>query len=368
MWVLTWRLAFIFITVTTALHSPYNVRMEPVNSRHILLWDWDQTQANCTTTFTSDYNYSNKEKTEDYKRVCYRTAGRSCDFSRQNLSYSGSFVLRVRAEAEGEISAWSSRKFSPDQQALEPPSHVEVQSGEAMLTVIITEHLTVYNLPMSALEPLSYRVQYWEKHNPQRNRTQELEVTQGTLTALKPQTEYCLSVCIFHREEETSSPYTSTQCVKTGGRGRQFPSFFLPTGTFLLFCIMAMLQFSSHVLCLFQPDPLLGWYILLMIVILCCVMLATWFIFHRREKIMSLFLPPTLPSSLQDPLPSAVCHLLEPREESCTALVQPAVQTPGGLELWRAEQAATPPQYRSNQDSGFSSGGESSGSFQRLCE
>ncbi|XP_061089855.1 interferon alpha/beta receptor 1a-like isoform X3 [Conger conger] len=168
MWVLTWRLAFIFITVTTALHSPYNVRMEPVNSRHILLWDWDQTQANCTTTFTSDYNYSNKEKTEDYKRVCYRTAGRSCDFSRQNLSYSGSFVLRVRAEAEGEISAWSSRKFSPDQQALEPPSHVEVQSGEAMLTVIITEHLTVYNLPMSALEPLSYRVQYWEKHNPQR--------------------------------------------------------------------------------------------------------------------------------------------------------------------------------------------------------
>ncbi|KAJ8282234.1 hypothetical protein COCON_G00047530 [Conger conger] len=333
MWVLTWRLAFIFITVTTALHSPYNVRMEPVNSRHILLWDWDQTQANCTTTFTSDYNYSNKEKTEDYKRVCYRTAGRSCDFSRQNLSYSGSFVLRVRAEAEGEISAWSSRKFSPDQQALEPPSHVEVQSGEAMLTVIITEHLTVYNLPMSALEPLSYRVQYWEKHNPQRNRTQELEVTQGTLTALKPQTEYCLSVCIFHREEETSSPYTSTQCVKTGGR-----------------------------------DPLLGWYILLMIVILCCVMLATWFIFHRREKIMSLFLPPTLPSSLQDPLPSAVCHLLEPREESCTALVQPAVQTPGGLELWRAEQAATPPQYRSNQDSGFSSGGESSGSFQRLCE
>ena len=42
-------------SVTTALHSPYNVMMRVVNTRYILLWDWDQTQANYTMTFTSDY-------------------------------------------------------------------------------------------------------------------------------------------------------------------------------------------------------------------------------------------------------------------------------------------------------------------------
>ncbi|KAJ8352563.1 hypothetical protein SKAU_G00240390 [Synaphobranchus kaupii] len=171
MWVLKWCLTFIFTTtVTTVLYSPYNVTMEAVNTRYILLWDWDQTQANYTMTFTSAYTYSNNKHIEEsYRTACNRTAKRQCDFSHQNLFYSASYVVRVRAEGKRESSPWFVRRFCPDEQAsLGPPSRVEVRSGEAMLNIIIAEPLTVYNTSMSTILPLSYRVQYWEKHNPQR--------------------------------------------------------------------------------------------------------------------------------------------------------------------------------------------------------
>ncbi|XP_064183843.1 interferon alpha/beta receptor 1a-like [Anguilla rostrata] len=312
MWELKWCLAFIFmITVTAALHSPYNVMMDAVNTRYILTWDWDQTQANYTMEFTSEYTLSTENS---YKTACNRTAEKHCDFSHR-LDYHSRYELRVRAEGRRESSPWSLCRFSPVHQApLGPPSGVAIRSREAMLTVIITESLTVNNMLMSSPLRLSYRVQYWEKHAPQRYSTLELQATQGTLTALKPWTDYCLRVCAFHLDYNKTSPYSSTQCVKTGGR-----------------------------------DPHLGWY---MLPLLCCLLLVTCLSFWHREKIRSLFLHPDLPSSIQDPRPSARRLLMEPREESCAALVLVAARVPQRPpEDWRAEQASATGRDSSGQDS-----------------
>ncbi|KAJ8379146.1 hypothetical protein AAFF_G00230580 [Aldrovandia affinis] len=317
-------LAFIFTaTAAIALHSPYNVTMEAVNTRFILKWDWDRTQANYTMTFTAEYVLSHLEDRRlSYRRVCYRTAERWCDFSFQNLSFSSTYLVSVRAEGRQETSRWSVLPFCPEEEAsLGPPSGVEVHCGEATLTVIVAEPLTVYNVPMSSVLPLSYRVQYWERHAPQRNRTQELKGTQGTVTVLQPGAEYCLRICAFNLNYDKISSYTGQQCVQTSGTGH-------------------------HVL---WSTPLSA---------LCCVMLACalWTCHGRSRR---LCLPPMPPSSIQDASPGVSVRLLEPREESCAVSAVVSPQRP--LEDERLERALVERWDSEGQDSGLGSAGDSEG-------
>ncbi|KAJ8246717.1 hypothetical protein GJAV_G00254610 [Gymnothorax javanicus] len=323
---------FIITTVSAVLRSPYDVRMDAVNTRYILTWGWNQTWTNYSMRFTSEYTYShNKKMEESYRRVCYRRGEQWCDFSHRNLSYTSCYALRVRAEGETECSAWSDLLFCPDEHAsLGPPSHVGVKSGEAMLTVLITEPLTVYNTSMSTIMPLSYRIQYWERDTPHRNSTEVLETTHRTLTKLKPGTVYCLRVSAFNLEEEKISPYSSTQCVKTGGRG-------------------------------LHP----GWFGLLS---LCGVIIVICFIYWCRKGIRSYLRQPAMPDSIRKFPLSTECHLLELHDESSSDLVL-ELQRP--LEDGRAEPASASAQRQdsSGQDSGIGSGGESdwsNGSFQKL--
>ncbi|KAG7463674.1 hypothetical protein MATL_G00179090 [Megalops atlanticus] len=315
-------LAFILtLTVAEALLSPENVTMEAVNTRYVLRWDWDQTHANYTVKFTAGYTYSNEHGEPD-KWVCNRTTEKQCDFSFQNLHYLASYKVWVRAEGRNESSCWHLLKFCPEEHAsLGPPPHVEVVSGEAMLMVNIAEPVTVYNASMSSIMPLSFRVQYWEKDATHQKSNQSLTATWGTLSPLKPWTEYCLKVCAFSMEYDKTSPFTNKLCVQTRGKKNRLFWKILPG-------------------------------------VLICLLLVILPVYVYRNTIKSLCLPPNLPSSIQDP-PPAVTPLLQPWEESCTVLAVVAAPTPQCQpEFEQRELPQAQRQDSSGQDSGICSGGE----------
>ncbi|KAI1885461.1 hypothetical protein AGOR_G00220440 [Albula goreensis] len=322
------------LTVATALHCPYNVRMDAVNTRYVLEWDWHKMKDTYSTNFTAEYTYDNLESRNDsFRRVCHRTPETHCDFSAQNLSYSSCYALRVRAEGQRANSRWCNLTFCPDEHAsLGPPRGVEVQSRQTMLFVIISEPLTVYNTPMSSELTLEYRVLYWERHRPHKNGSKELEYSQGTLSPLQPGTEYCLQVCAFSRGLEKTSPYTSTLCVHTRDNSRHSLSY-------------------------------------IMFGLLVCVLLVMGLLYLHRSKIRALCQTPHLPSSMQDP-PSLSCQLLKLQEEdTCTAVEVISVQEQT-VEHYRPledeweQQDSSAEQHSSGADSGISSGGESGGSTQ----
>ncbi|KAG9331082.1 hypothetical protein JZ751_020280 [Albula glossodonta] len=296
------------LTVATALHCPYNVRMDAVNTRYVLEWDWHKMKDTYSTKFTVEYTYDNLESRNDsFRRVCHRTPETHCDFSAQNLSYSSCYALRVRAEGQRANSRWCNLTFCPDDHAsLGPPRGVEVQSRQTMLFVIISEPLT--------------------------NGSKELEYSQGTLSPLQPGTEYCLQVCAFSRGLEKTSPYTSTLCVRTRDSSRHSLSY-------------------------------------IMFGLLVCVLLVMGLLYLHRSKIRALCQPPHLPSSMQDPPPLS-CQLLKLQEENvCTAVEVISVQAQTvehycPLEDEWEQQDSSAEQHSSGADSGISSGGESGGSTQ----
>ncbi|XP_036401719.1 interferon alpha/beta receptor 1a-like [Megalops cyprinoides] len=313
-------LAFLLtLTVAEALLRPENVTMEAVNTRYILRWNWDQTQANYTVRFTAGYTYSNEKS---YNWVCNRTAENQCDFSFQNLYYWACYTVQVQAEGQRESSQWYPLKFCPDEHAsLGPPPHVEVISREAMLTINITEPLTIHNVSMSSIMPLSFWVQYWEKDASQQKSNKKLNTSWGTLTLLKPWTEYCLKVSAFNTDYKKTSPFTNKLCVQT--RGRENRLFWKLLPGLLIFLLLVM-------------SP----------------------VYYYRNTIQSPCLLPNLPSSIQDPLPAA-SPLLQLQEESCPVLAVVAVQTPQCQpEFEQRELLQTQRQDSSGQDSGICSGGE----------
>ncbi|KAJ8004590.1 hypothetical protein DPEC_G00137860 [Dallia pectoralis] len=206
--------------VSAALPSPDNLTLDAVNTRYILRWNWNHYPTNYSVLFTARYTLSNREGDPSaHREKCVRTTERSCDFS-DVLNYSAMYVLTVMAEAGGQRSNWSRLMFVADEDAaLGPPSHVELEPGDAMVTVRFREPMTEQNTPMSSLlhSTVYFRLQYWKKNHPGQKHEKEVDTTERTLYPLEPWTEYCLHVNAFNRELNKTSADTQPKCVTTHG-------------------------------------------------------------------------------------------------------------------------------------------------------
>uniref|UniRef100_A0A4W5KRP7 Fibronectin type-III domain-containing protein n=1 Tax=Hucho hucho TaxID=62062 RepID=A0A4W5KRP7_9TELE len=274
----------LFPSVFTALPRPYNVKMDAVNTQYIMRWDWNHSMANHNITLS----YSRSDE-RSYTEKCIGITEERCDFSRE-LDYSGSYILRVRAEGRGQMSDWYWLIFIPDEHAdLDPPSHVVFVPGDAMVTVSFKEPMTEQNTPMrSVLDSMFFRLQYWEKHSPSKKQEKVFDTTEGTLFPLKPWTEYCLQVNAFSKPFNKTSPYTQQQCVRTLGHP--------PVWKVLL--------------------AFLG----------CVTLMTTVPVYRCHKKRTSLTSKHTFPSSILHNTQDPISLLLLPQEESCGATAVVAVQ------------------------------------------
>ncbi|XP_055726465.1 interferon alpha/beta receptor 1a-like [Salvelinus fontinalis] len=305
-------------TVFSALPRPYNVRMDAVNTRYIMSWDWNHSMANHNITFTTQYTFSQTQSDESsYKGMCIRITEERCDFSRELDFYIGSYTLRVRAEGRGQMSDWYSLTFIPDEHAdLGPPSHVAFDPGDAMLTVSFREPMTEQNTTMRSLLDMYFSLQYWEKHSPSKKQENVFDTTEGTLFPLKPWTEYCLQVNAFSKLYNKTSPYTQQQCVRTLGQS--------PVWKVLL--------------------ALLG----------CVLLMTTVPVYRCHKKRKGIVSKHTFPSSIlqntQDPISLLLLH----PEESCVATCVVAVQVEQTSQ-GQQQQVKGQGDVEAEQDSGSSS-------------
>ncbi|XP_062302811.1 interferon alpha/beta receptor 1a-like [Osmerus eperlanus] len=210
-------LAVIFSSsVFAALPSPQNVKMDAINTRYILLWEWNQSQHD-KVTFTAEFTFSNDES--GYTRICTGMTQKWCNFS-SKLDYFASYELRVRAEGHAGLkSSWAIRKeFCPEEDAtLGPPTHVRVEPGNGMVTISFREPMTEQGAPMSfILKNMAFKLQYWDTQTPSQKVTKVIQATQHTLI-LQPRKQFCLQVSAISEEYEKVSPHTQMQCVTTTG-------------------------------------------------------------------------------------------------------------------------------------------------------
>ncbi|XP_048833722.1 interferon alpha/beta receptor 1b-like isoform X2 [Brienomyrus brachyistius] len=318
-----------------AVPMPQNVRVEAVNDRYVLKWEWDSMRTGSSSKFTADYSLST---ISDYTVVCNQTTEHLCDYTPMNLHYFASYLLRVRAEGPAGTSDWSQCLFSPEEDAsLGPPSQVDVVSGISSLKVFIMESLTTQNQSMSSiLQIICFEVSYWEEQAPKQGvrrgfpqlgeaesvarilmaggdgecdedprscgstvrvpaagrdgesgkdpgiqvYSKKLKHPIILLSSLKPWTMYCLQVRVFNDCFNKTSPLTATQCTLTQGHRRL-------------------------------------WLVFLIVII--CVLLLMALLYWYRRDVKELWSGYYIPMSLQDPhLPPL--PVLQLSNESCGTL------------------------------------------------
>ncbi|XP_046701877.1 interferon alpha/beta receptor 1a-like isoform X2 [Silurus meridionalis] len=205
-------LLLLLVVVSASLPPPCDVQMIAVNLDYILRWDWNYTHLKIPVTFTVDSDAEEDERL--YKQACEGTTERWCDFTHCRLPFSASFLVRVRAEAGLQHSNWTVLNFTPDIDGkLAPPGPVKATADKDMLMLMIPQ-----SVMSDVMKDLQYRVQYWEKFNPNQKGTEVYGSPHAPLRALKSGTEYCVQVSIFSLEYNKSSNYTSPLCIYTKDR------------------------------------------------------------------------------------------------------------------------------------------------------
>ncbi|KAI4903470.1 hypothetical protein NFI96_029699 [Prochilodus magdalenae] len=210
----------VWFCLSMSLPSPQDVRMFAVDLNYTLRWSWSDSQLNDSVNFTASYTFWDvRGDEESYKQACGGSGERWCDFTHCQLSFDGSFQIRVRAEAAGRHSNWTYRRFTPDEDVvLGPPSGVNMKGDEEMVLLDIARPV------MSSVMKLQYEVRYWERLQPKETHLMVYNDLHAALTSLKPWTEYCVQVRVFHEGYNKSSSLTSPSCVSTTGGPVFWPS------------------------------------------------------------------------------------------------------------------------------------------------
>ncbi|KAI2661062.1 Interferon alpha/beta receptor 1a [Labeo rohita] len=194
------------------LRRPENVRIDSLNTRYVLRWDWPhETAANQTVTFTAQYIAAKHD--EDWTSVCVNVLEHRCDFTGAEMMYWGLYLLRVRANTSRQSSGWVQIRFCPDKHAgLGPPSSVKLNTVGGDLEIIIRDPLSSNNESMKTLldDKLSYLIQYWRRsEDPQAATFLPTKNNVVTVTKLDRQTWYCVRVqsCYNFYNKSSQMPY-----------------------------------------------------------------------------------------------------------------------------------------------------------------
>ncbi|XP_014030029.2 interferon alpha/beta receptor 1a isoform X1 [Salmo salar] len=219
--VLLWSLPI--TSVLAELPQPQNLTLLTLNTQYVLTWDWDQTTTGNAVTFTVEYMAKYKMKMKkDWSLVCDRTTHTRCDFTGSNLTYIGTYMLRVRASADGVNSHWVCIEFCPDKNALlGPPPRVELAPAGNQLNVTISDPLTSTQGSMKKhVISLYYRILYWSLSDDPQGLKPKVVDSSNNLVMLPEQeawTWYCVIIQSRYDYYNKTSGYTEPQCMQTEG-------------------------------------------------------------------------------------------------------------------------------------------------------
>ncbi|XP_073329319.1 LOW QUALITY PROTEIN: interleukin-10 receptor subunit beta [Pagrus major] len=238
--------------VGSEVAAPQNVDMVTINTNYALTWDWDQSGAashnvTFTTQYVAKYKLRSPRKKATWSVACEEKPNRSCDLTELDLHYLGIFVLRVRANLNGNHSDWVQKEFCPDKDAaVGPPSRVALALAGSDLDVFISDPLTSNNISMrDKLDKLYFHIIYWEGTTESEASDSEAQMLSSsanlvTLPHLKPWTLYCVSVQSRSDFYNKSSSFTSPQCMETEGATPWWQILLYFLGS-LLFCFTLVL-------------------------------------------------------------------------------------------------------------------------------
>ncbi|XP_053184903.1 interleukin-10 receptor subunit beta [Scomber japonicus] len=241
------------------LVPPLNVAMVTLNTNYALKWDWDQSaaeghDATFTTQYVGMYKLKMKNHAKSWITVCENTAHMSCDLTTVGMEYLGMYMIRVRANVNGNHSDWVMIPFGPDKDAaLGPPTKVDLATSGSGLDVYITDPLTSTNSSMrDHIDNLSFHILYWERtEDTQALRTLLLPTNTNvvTLPDLKAWTWYCVSVRSHYHFYNKNSSFTSPQCLQTEGPVPWWIIFLSFLGSLVMFFLLVLLSLYVFIRC-----------------------------------------------------------------------------------------------------------------------
>ncbi|XP_061923653.1 interferon alpha/beta receptor 1a-like isoform X1 [Entelurus aequoreus] len=240
------------------LSPPQNVDLDTMNTCYTLKWDWDESTSNShAVSFSAQCiaKYKLEYKTKHtWTTACDNTSLKSCDLAVCRMHYVGVYILRVRANVNGNYSNWVLKTFCPEKHAtIGPPSNVRLAPHGSNLSVYISDPLNSSNCSMTEeFSKLSYNILYWERNEdmqvlePKILKSDESEMT---LTNLKSWTFYCVKVQSRFDLYNKSSTFTLSKCIQTEGTiplGKRIVYFL---GSFSLFFLVVLLLLYVSLKC-----------------------------------------------------------------------------------------------------------------------
>ncbi|KAJ8004356.1 hypothetical protein DPEC_G00158320 [Dallia pectoralis] len=205
-------LGFLNISAMSLLPPPQNVTGVSHNLGAILKWD-DPLTLPRTVTYTAGYKH-NSMKT--FQTVCIGTKERYCDFG-ELPSVSGSYRFRVRTEIQREHSNWEEILFRLGKQTIiDSPKVTLISKGGAtgFIEVNIQDPVLKISSLREAYGTVAYNLRFW-KETDKKNVSEIKKTTeqQVKLTALEPNTRYCVQVQIHVPQCETAKEFSDVTCI-----------------------------------------------------------------------------------------------------------------------------------------------------------
>ncbi|XP_062861832.1 interleukin-10 receptor subunit beta-like [Trichomycterus rosablanca] len=175
--------------------SPQNVRVKSFNMGLVLEWDPPQ-KAPGNISQGGDYRYTTEYKGWHlFDTACVNISSLSCDFTNLVTPFV-IFMLRVRAELNGESSDWvETEQMSLEEKSIIGAPDVRLQSRSVGIEVDITEPVLKKSNLKEIFSPISFRILYWSTAEDKK----EMLVDQSSvmLTNLKPNVQYCVQAQII---------------------------------------------------------------------------------------------------------------------------------------------------------------------------
>nr|XP_019955316.1 PREDICTED: interferon alpha/beta receptor 1b-like isoform X1 [Paralichthys olivaceus] len=224
-----------------------------LNTNYTLTWNWDQSHAEShavtfTTQYVGKFKLESKKISPNWSTACEEMSDRSCDLTMLGLHYLGIYVLRVRANANGNHSKWVQLEFCPDKDAaLGPPAKVDLAPAGSDLDVFISDPLTSTNTSMREnLSEMYYHILYWEHSEDSKAKELSSKTNMVTLPDLKAWTWYCVRVQSCNKFYDKRSNFTSPQCLQTQGNIPWWQiSLYFAGSLVTCFLVMLLLIYSS---------------------------------------------------------------------------------------------------------------------------
>ncbi|KAL4608967.1 interleukin-10 receptor subunit beta-like [Arapaima gigas] len=226
--------------------DPENITVVSHNLGVIVQWDYPR-EWHDKVNFTAQY----RGYLSDYKTVCSNQTIQSCDFTTK-LHHFGTYVFKVRAELNGEVSNWINiSEFSIDKQSTIGPPSLTLYSKNGDIEVDLQDPVLRISTMKEVYNILTYNVTFWKEGQEKVKTKKNTEQTRLMLHNLEPWTNYCVQAQVYVQGYKKNGELSEVVCKATTSNGKVKP------WVVAVVLVVSFLTTSAFVLLIFVA----GWFI-----------------------------------------------------------------------------------------------------------